>query len=239
MLVRLPQPYDFDALDRPLRRLRPSTGPPSGATAASIASSPAARCGSRLRPAVSTSRRTTRRSRRRCSTCSGCPSISTASTPGRRATRSSARLATGLAGFRPPLQVNPFEALVTSITAQQVSLQSAAAIRSRFIERFGVAGVHAHAFPERERVARATRGRADRRRLLDPQGGVRHRSRPQRPRPGRARIAAGRGGDRPARRAPRARRVDRGLVPRPAPREAARLARRRPGTAQGGRRVLW
>ena len=66
------------------------------------------------------------------------------------------RLATGLAGFRPPLQVDPFEALVTSITAQQVSLQSAAAIRSRFIERFGIAGVHAHAFPERERVAHAT-----------------------------------------------------------------------------------
>jgi DNA-3-methyladenine glycosylase II len=65
-------------------------------------------------------------------------------------------LATALAGYRPPLQPDPFEALVTSITAQQVSLQSAAAIRSRFIERFGVPGVHAHAFPERERVARAS-----------------------------------------------------------------------------------
>ena len=67
-----------------------------------------------------------------------------------------ARLVTTLAGFRPPLQTDPFEALVTSITAQQVSLQSAAAIRSRFIERYGVPAVHAHAFPERERVARAT-----------------------------------------------------------------------------------
>jgi len=67
-----------------------------------------------------------------------------------------ARLVTALAGFRPPLQTNPFEALVTSITAQQVSLQSAAAIRSRFIERYGIPAVHAHAFPERERVARAT-----------------------------------------------------------------------------------
>ncbi len=66
------------------------------------------------------------------------------------------RLATALAGFRPPLQTNPFEALVTSISAQQVSLQSAAAIRSRFIERYGVAHEHAHAFPDRERVARAT-----------------------------------------------------------------------------------
>ena len=67
-----------------------------------------------------------------------------------------ARLVTALAGFRPPLQPSPFEALVTSITAQQVSLQSAAAIRSRFIERWGVAHEHAHAFPERERVAQAT-----------------------------------------------------------------------------------
>ena len=48
-----------------------------------------------------------------------------------------------LPGYRPPLQPDPFEALVTSITAQQVSLQSAAAIRSRFIERYGVAFEHA------------------------------------------------------------------------------------------------
>jgi DNA-3-methyladenine glycosylase II len=67
-----------------------------------------------------------------------------------------ARLVVALAGFRPPLQLDPFEALVTSITAQQVSLQSAAAIRSRFIERYGVPGHHAHAFPTRERVAAAT-----------------------------------------------------------------------------------
>ena len=66
------------------------------------------------------------------------------------------RLVTALAGFRPPLQTDPFEALVTSITAQQVSLQSAAAIRSRFIERYGTLHEHAHAFPTRERVARAT-----------------------------------------------------------------------------------
>jgi DNA-3-methyladenine glycosylase II len=69
-----------------------------------------------------------------------------------------ARLVTALPGFRPPLQTNAFEALVTSITAQQVSLQSAAAIRSRFIERYGVAFEHAHAFPARERVAQATEG---------------------------------------------------------------------------------
>ncbi len=65
-------------------------------------------------------------------------------------------LAGGLAGYRPVLQTDPFEALVTSITAQQVSLQSAAAIRSRFVERYGVRHEHAHSFPEREVVAGAT-----------------------------------------------------------------------------------
>jgi DNA-3-methyladenine glycosylase II len=66
------------------------------------------------------------------------------------------RLAAALAGFRPPLAPNPFEALVTSITAQQVSLHSAFAIRSRFVERFGEPGEHAIGFPTRERVAAAT-----------------------------------------------------------------------------------
>jgi DNA-3-methyladenine glycosylase II len=67
-----------------------------------------------------------------------------------------APLVRSLAGFRPPLQPDPFEALVTSITAQQVSLQSAFAIRSRFVARYGEPGTRAHAFPARERVARAT-----------------------------------------------------------------------------------
>jgi 3-methyladenine DNA glycosylase/8-oxoguanine DNA glycosylase len=67
-----------------------------------------------------------------------------------------ARLVLRLAGFRPPLAPDPFEALVTSITAQQVSLQSAFAIRSRLIERFGEPGEHAIAFPTRERLAGAT-----------------------------------------------------------------------------------
>ena len=44
---------------------------------------------------------------------------------------------------------------MTSITAQQVSLHSAFAIRSRLIERFGVRYGHAWAFPEQERLARA------------------------------------------------------------------------------------
>jgi DNA-3-methyladenine glycosylase II len=60
-----------------------------------------------------------------------------------------------LPGFRPPLAPDPFESLISSITAQQVSLHSAFAVRSRFIDRFGVPVEHAVAFPTRERVARA------------------------------------------------------------------------------------
>jgi len=66
-----------------------------------------------------------------------------------------AELAPRLAGFRPPLAPDPFESLVTSITAQQVSLFSAFAIRNRMVERFGERAGTAYAFPTRERVARA------------------------------------------------------------------------------------
>ncbi|MBV8396415.1 MAG: DNA-3-methyladenine glycosylase 2 family protein, partial [Actinobacteria bacterium] len=60
-----------------------------------------------------------------------------------------------IVGFRPPLAPDPFESLVTSITAQQVSLFAAFAIRNRLIEAFGERVGAAHAFPTRERVARA------------------------------------------------------------------------------------
>jgi len=60
-----------------------------------------------------------------------------------------------LAGYRPPLLPDPFEYLVTAITAQQVSLHSAAAIRRRFVERFGERHGLAHAFPSAERIADA------------------------------------------------------------------------------------
>ena len=58
-----------------------------------------------------------------------------------------------LAGLRPPLAPDPYETLVSAITAQQVSLFAAFAIRNRMIERFGVRGVHAYEFPTRERMA--------------------------------------------------------------------------------------
>ncbi len=66
-----------------------------------------------------------------------------------------ASLAEPLRGYRPPLTPDPWEMLVTSITAQQVSLHSAFAVRSRLVERFGVRHEVAWAFPTRERIAAA------------------------------------------------------------------------------------
>jgi len=66
-----------------------------------------------------------------------------------------ARLAETLRGFRPPLVPDPFESLVTSITAQQISLQAAFSIRNRFIVAFGSKVGDAYAFPTRERLVDA------------------------------------------------------------------------------------
>ena len=66
-----------------------------------------------------------------------------------------AALAEPLRGSRPPLGADRGEMLVTSITAQQVSLHSAFAVRSRLIERFGVRVGDVWAFPTRDRLARA------------------------------------------------------------------------------------
>ncbi len=65
------------------------------------------------------------------------------------------RLVGELRGLRPPIAVEPFESLVTSITAQQVSLRAAFAIRNRLIERFGARAEHAYAFPTRKRLGLA------------------------------------------------------------------------------------
>ena len=67
-----------------------------------------------------------------------------------------ARIVDALAGLRPPLAPDPFESLVTSVTAQQVSLRAAFAIRNRLIVAFGRPTGNAYAFPTRERVASAS-----------------------------------------------------------------------------------
>jgi DNA-3-methyladenine glycosylase II len=64
-----------------------------------------------------------------------------------------AHLVERLRGLRPPLAPDPWETLVTSITAQQVSLQAAFAIRNRLIQAFGIKVGDAFAFPTRERLA--------------------------------------------------------------------------------------
>jgi DNA-3-methyladenine glycosylase II len=64
-----------------------------------------------------------------------------------------APLALRFAGLRPALVPDPFEALVVSITAQQVSLFSATAIRNRLVERFGERVGCAWAFPSRATLA--------------------------------------------------------------------------------------
>jgi DNA-3-methyladenine glycosylase II len=66
-----------------------------------------------------------------------------------------APIVTRLHGFRPPLVPDPFESLVTSISAQQISLLAAFRIRNRFIERFGRRVGAAWEFPRQEVVAAA------------------------------------------------------------------------------------
>jgi 3-methyladenine DNA glycosylase/8-oxoguanine DNA glycosylase len=61
-----------------------------------------------------------------------------------------------LAGYRPSLVPDPFEMLVGAITAQQVSLFAALAIRNRMVERFGRRVGIATEFPRRDVVANAT-----------------------------------------------------------------------------------
>jgi len=62
-------------------------------------------------------------------------------------------IAAALTGFRPTLHPNAFEALVVAITTQQISLRAAAAIRGRFVQRFGLRHELAWEFPTRERIA--------------------------------------------------------------------------------------
>ena len=57
-----------------------------------------------------------------------------------------------LPGFRPTLNPDPFEALVVAITTQQISLRAAAAIRGNLVKAYGVPHENAWEFPTRERI---------------------------------------------------------------------------------------
>ena len=150
-----------------------------------------------------------------------------------------APLVVRFAGFRPTLAPDPFEMLVGAITAQQVSLFAALAIRNRLVERFGERVGRVWAFPPRERVAAASEEE------LFSLGFSRRKAEYV---IGLARsdldlaalaLSPRRRGEGAAHRAARPRRVDGGLVPRALPRPPARLAGRRPRSAQGRARALW
>ncbi len=57
-----------------------------------------------------------------------------------------------LPGFRPTLNPEPFEALVVAITTQQISLRAAAAIRGNLVRAYGVEHEVAWEFPTRDRI---------------------------------------------------------------------------------------
>ena len=152
-------------LSRTTSRSRPSasarsasTSRTSGTRAGCTASSARARCGSRRRPAASTSSRSTPRPRRWSRSCSGSSSTSTRSRPGPPAQPVLDELVPKLEGFRPPLAPDPFESLVTSITAQQVSLFAAFAIRTRLDRALRRAAARSRTASRRARAS-STRAR--------------------------------------------------------------------------------
>ena len=199
----------------------------------------AGRCGSRRRKAASTSSRSTRRREPVVRKLLGFDFDLVAFSAWAAGEEVLAPLVVRFAGFRPTLAPDPFEMLVGAITAQQVSLFSAVAIRNRLVERLGERVGRVWAFPARERVAAASeeelfslgfsRRKAEyviglARSDLDlaglallPDDDV------------KAQLTALRG----------PRRVDGGLVPGALPRSPARLAGRRPRSAQGRARALW
>lgn len=71
-------------------------------------------------------------------------------------TRAHPELAARAPGFRPPLLADPFEMLVTAVTAQQISLRAAAVMRGLFVRRFGERvsheGVEWWRFPRQDEV---------------------------------------------------------------------------------------
>ena len=157
LLLRFPEPYDFEVSTERFRAFGPDLANlwhegglhrVVGGREVRIEAAPGRR--------ATSSRSTTATEAESCGCCSARRSTSTPFYAWAAADPVVRRLAKALAGFRPPLAPDPFESLVTSITAQQVSLFAAFAIRNRFIERFGERG------RARVRVPDARAGRARR-----------------------------------------------------------------------------
>ena len=136
-LLRLPEPFDFELSTERFRAFGPDLANlwVDGALHRVVGKrevriAPAPR-GVRVEPLDAETRPVVRKLRRRAS------SSSTPFYEWAKGDPVLRELTVELAGFRPPLAPDPFETLVTSITAQQVSLHAAFAIRSRLVERFG------------------------------------------------------------------------------------------------------
>ena len=112
-----------------------------------------------------------------------------------------------LRGFRPPLVPDPFETLVTSITAQQISSVPRSVSGIALIRTFGERPDITYAFRARS-AWRAPPRKDRRRRLLAAKSGVRGRARARRARSRRARPPPGRGRQSSSRRTAGNRRVD-------------------------------
>ena len=140
-----------------------------------------------------------------------------------------APLVDGLRGFRPPLAPDPFETLVTAITAQQISLHAAFAVRNRFIQ----ASDDRSSAYSASRASMARRSPRSSSRSASPaQGRIRRRARALGlDLEGLAVLPDNEEGA--ADRASRHRGVDCGLVPCSPPRPSRGLAGRRSRPAQG------
>ena len=237
LLLRFPEPYDFALSTERFRAFGRRPREPLARGRAAPRRRRRARCGSRRRPAASTSSRSTRetapvvekllgarvRPRRR-------------SAPGPRRSRCSASSCPKLDGLPPAARAGSVrEPRHLDHRAAGLALRG---VRDphRLIERFGVRGRASRTrFPTRERLAAASEDE------LVALGFSRRKAEYV---IGLARAdldldelagAARRRGPRAAHGAPRARPVDGRMVPRAPPRAAARVAGRRPRPAQGGR----
>jgi len=154
-LLRLPEPYDFDVSTERFRAFGPDLanlwheGALHRAVGRRDVRIEAAKGGVRVEPLDAETRRAVRK-------LLGAEFNLPAFYAWARGEPVLARLTRLLVGFRPPLAPDPFETLVTSITAQQVSLHAAFAIRGRLIQRFGRRVGKAYSFPTAQRLRRAS-----------------------------------------------------------------------------------
>ena len=151
LLLEIPPPYDFQLSTARFRDFG-SDGATVSTTAASIASSGGRRSGSRPHAVGSRSSRGARGVAHEVGRLLGLPFDLAAFRAWAAGEPVLGPIVEALAGFRPTLNPEPFEALVVAITTQQISLRAAAAIRGNFVRTYGVQHEVAWEFPTRERI---------------------------------------------------------------------------------------